>query len=235
VLAAVLASWLARVLTAKKVIKEDDSLNSVVGPLMGFLAFMLAFTFSDTASKFANRKRLVVEQAKTIGTCYLRTSLIPEKQKIETRKLLQEYVNLLLQASSTPDINKVVNRLETIHILLWHQTVSLQAEQMDGGARALFTNSVNAMIDIFSERKTVALVYRIPNAMWSCLLSLYLLCMSVIGYQIRTDVLRRLLNALLIAAAFALIVALIAEMDSSMRVSQQPMIDIQKLIQQLID
>jgi hypothetical protein len=218
---------------------EKDSLGTVVGALLGFLAFMLAFTFSLTESRFSNRKALVIQQANALGTFYLRTSLIPEKQKTEIRKLFREYIDILVDVRST-DIQQKVNRMEEIHSLIWKQTASLTNENMDGELRSLFVESVNQMIDIFGERKTVALVYHIPDVIWICLLLLYTLSMFILGFEFSSRKKRRIIDTPMIAAAFALIVALIADMDSTKRVgnfevSQQPLIEVQKMVQHQAD
>src|SRR5689334_11306396 len=83
--------------------EKAPAVGTLVGALLGLLAFMLGFTFSITSSRFSERKHLVVDQAKAIGTAYLRTSLLPEKQKLETRRLFKEYVDLLITADKNPD------------------------------------------------------------------------------------------------------------------------------------
>ena len=209
---------------------EVASAGSLVGALLGLLAFMLAFTFSITASRFSDRKVLVVEQAKAIGTCYLRTSFLPERQKQESRKLLREYTDRLVQMKSYSDLEKDIARMEAIHILIWNQTASLAQEKMDSELRALYVTSVNEVIDIFGERKTVTLVFRIPAALWTALFLLYLLSMFVVGYEIGSYGRRIKLDTPIMAAAFALVVILIADMDSikgarRFRISWQPLIE----------
>jgi hypothetical protein len=64
--------------------------------------------------------------------------------------------------------------------------------------------------------------------------------MFILGYEFSSHKRPRFLDTPLIAAAFALIVALIADMDSTkrvgnFRVSQQPLIEVQKMVHQGID
>ena len=70
--------WVVKRREKKGVKDREASVGSLVGALLALLAFMLGFTFSITASRYSERKHLVVDQAKYIATCYLRTSLIPE-------------------------------------------------------------------------------------------------------------------------------------------------------------
>jgi hypothetical protein len=230
ILAAELGIRLAQRKRQKEGGGEGASRGSLVGALLGLLAFMLGFTFSITASRFSDRKALVVEQAKAIGTCYLRTSFLPERQKHESRKLLREYADRLVQMKSYSDLEKDIARMEAIHILIWNQTASLAQEKMDSELRALYVTSVNEVIDIFGERKTVTLVFRIPSALWTALFLLYLLSMFVVGYEIGSYSRRIKLDTPMMAAAFALVVILIADMDSikgarRFRISWQPLVE----------
>lgn len=215
--------------------EKEASVGSLLGAMLGLLAFMLGFTFSITASRYSERKHLVVDQAKVIGTCYLRTSLVPEKQKQQTRKLLAQYIDLLVGSPNASIIEKNNERLEALQMQIWEQTASLKDENMDSPLRSLYVSSVNEMIDIFGERKTVVLTFRIPGVIWIVLFLLYFLSLFVVGLEVSSYKIRRSLNVPIMTSAFALIVVLIAAMDASTRkghftVSQQPLIDVQQMI-----
>ena len=65
----------------KKGVKDPEvPVGTAVGAILGLLAFMLGFTFSITATRFVDRKKVTINQANAIGTSYLRTSVLPEKQ-----------------------------------------------------------------------------------------------------------------------------------------------------------
>lgn len=238
--AAEVGTWLAARRMRKGIKDPEGSLGSVIGAVLGLLAFMLGLTFSITADRFSTRKELVVEQANAIGTCYLRTSFLPEKQKVETRKLMQQYIDLLLQPGRTAaEVKRDVAQLEGLELAIWNQTATLAREDMDSELRSLFTSSVNEVIDIFSERKTVVFIHRIPGVIWNSLLILFILSMFIVGYQTGTYGIRRIFFTSVMAAAFALVVALIADMDNitgghRLRVNQQPLVDVQQKMQQNI-
>jgi len=131
----------------------DSPIETAVAAVFGLLAFMLAFTFSLTWSRFANRNVLVIAQAQAIGTCYLRTSLITEKQKNEVRMLLYEYTNILVRLPGHADLHKSLDRLDEIHLLIWKQTATLGKEDIDSELRSLFISSVNELISIPVQKK----------------------------------------------------------------------------------
>ena len=227
-------SWLAQ----KRVHK--GSVGTAVDAILGLLALILGFTFSITSSRFADRRELVVQQANAIGTSYLRTSLLPEKQKTEIRRLYQEYIDILVQFKRTEDVNKDLKRLGDIQMAIWNQTASLTHENMDSELRSLFTSSVNEVIDIASKRETVALIFRISGFLWISLFLLYTLSLFAIGYQMGTKDKHRIIDMpLLAAAALALVIVMIADMDSSGRgrfqVSQQPLVNVRLMMQEKIN
>jgi hypothetical protein len=214
----------------------DSPIETAVAAVFGLLAFMLAFTFSLTWSRFANRNVLVISQAQAIGTCYLRTSLITEKQKKEVRMLLYEYTNILVRLPGHADLHKSLDRLDEIHLLMWKQTVTLAQEEIDSELRSLFISSVNELISIPVQRKTVALTFRIPDIIWGTLLFLAFVGMLAFGYQAGVNGMRRLLQLPWLPVAFGLIIVLIADLNSSrtqrnFKVTQQPLLDVLKMME----
>ena len=244
VLAAEAGAWVAA-RRSKKGNKEPDSpIGTAVGAILGLLAFMLGFTFSFTESRYGNRKELVIEQANAISSCYLRSNLIPEKQKTAIRQYLQEYLEILLQenlkangSQNHPNISagkKAIARLEELHELMWQQASTLTKEDLDSEIRTFFLGSLNDVINIYQERKTVGLIFRIPDVLWSSLILLSILGTFVVGYQTGTFGTRRIISVPLMAAAFALVIAMIADMDSTgpnrFKISQQPLIEVQHMM-----
>ena len=216
---------------------QDKSapVGSLVGATLGLLAFMLGFTFSITAARYNERKHMVIDQARSIGTCYLRTSLIPDKQKVESRRLFGQYIDLLIGVTTSKDIPARVAKMEDIEVEIWKQAASLKNEEMDGPLRSLYIASVNEMLDSFAERKAVVFAFRIPGAIWLVLLLLYLLNMFLVGSEVSSHTSRRRFNVPIMTAGFSLIVVLIAAMDASTKeghftVNRQPLIDVHKMI-----
>ena len=160
-----LGGYLGRVRMIAGIKEPETSMETAVAAVLGLLAFILGFTFSITWNKFANRNGLVIEHAKAISICYLRASLIPEKQKLEIRKILHEYMQVLLHIEDK-NIERSLLLIDHLHIALWRETVSLAKEDMDGELRSIFIGSVNDLMSLSMERKTIALFIRVPNAIW---------------------------------------------------------------------
>src|SRR5688500_9096652 len=66
---------------------DEGPIGSIVGAMLGLLAFILAFTFGIAASRFDVRKQLLLDEVNAIGTAVLRTDLLPEPHGAESRRL----------------------------------------------------------------------------------------------------------------------------------------------------
>src|SRR5215203_2869209 len=102
--------------------EPEPSIETAVASVLGLLAFILGFTFSLTWSRFAIRNSLVMQHSKAITQCYLRASLITEKQKIQVRKLLYEYTTILFDIQTTATLQESLSRINEIHLQLWRET-----------------------------------------------------------------------------------------------------------------
>ncbi len=215
--------------------EAEGPLGSLVGALLGLLAFILAFTFGIASSRFDTRKQLVLDESNAIGTTYLRAGLLPQTQGLEVRRLLREYADIRLNAK-TENVQATVKRSEEIHGRLWSQAKALVQEDMDSELRSLFISSLNELIDLHQSRKTVALQYRIPGTVWLSVYLLSAISMLAVGYQVGMSGMRRLRGTPVLAAAFSLVILMIADIDrpgeGTLRVSQQPIADVQQMMLQ---
>lgn len=71
--------------------------NALKGSIVGLVAFLLGFTFSMTTSRHDLRRKVVLDEANSIGTCHLRAGLVAEPEKTIIRKALREYVDARLE------------------------------------------------------------------------------------------------------------------------------------------
>jgi hypothetical protein len=225
---------LAGIVLRHKHEKEPEApLGSLVGSVLGLLAFILAFTFGMTASRFDARRQLVLDEANAIGTTYLRADLLPEKEGLEIRRLLREYADLRLNTANR-NVHEIVKSSTDIHSRLWAQTKLLVREEMDSELRSLFVASLNELIDLHQSRVTIGLQYRIPGTVWLAVYVLTMLSMLAVGYQVGMSGIRRLRGTPVLAAAFSLVIVMTADIDRPaeglLRVSQQAIADVQQMM-----
>jgi hypothetical protein len=234
-----LGAYIGQVRLSNGVKESQASIDTAVAAVLGLLAFLLGFTFSFAWTRFANRNRLVIEHAEAISICYLRTSLIPEKQQQEARRLLKEYTSIIQNIQTTSELDHSLAKITKIHALLWTQTTQLVNEEMDSELRSLFVASVNDLITLASKRKVVALFIRLPNAIWIILFCLATLGLLAFGYQAGISGVSRSFQLLLLPVAFGLVIVLIADLNSQeakrhFKVTQHPIKEVLEIIEKTI-
>ncbi len=73
--------------------------GTVVGGMLGLMAFLLAFSIGIVINQQAERRVMVVEEANAIGTAWLRAGFLDEPDLSSSRALLQEYTQIRLDAA----------------------------------------------------------------------------------------------------------------------------------------
>jgi hypothetical protein len=211
--------------------EKEAPVGAMVGATLGLLAFMLAFTFGLAASRFDDRRQVVLAEANAIGTTYLRAALLPQPLAGETRDLLREYVDVRLEAAQPGNVDQAIVKSEQLQNHLWSQAVAA-AEKDRSPITGLFIQSLNEVIDLHAKRVMVALRSRIPGAIWMALYLLVVLAMLSMGYHAGLTGTRRSLAGLALALAFSAVLILIVDLDRPgrglLQVSQQSMIDLRK-------
>lgn len=213
--------------------EEDGPVNTVVGATLGLLAFILAFTFGMTTSRFDARKHYLLDEVNAIHTTWLRAGLIPEPHQSEVRQLLLNYVDLRVKLA-----NKQITPFETIkqsdliQQQVWDHTMALvDMDHKNGSIVTLFTNSVNTMFEIQTKRISAGLIDRIPPLIWFALFTLVVLAMFEVGFLIGRMEKTNWLLILALSMAFSAVIMIIVDLDStksSINVNHQAMFDLQQ-------
>ncbi|MCG2837523.1 hypothetical protein L6J37_11850 [Photobacterium sp. WH77] len=215
---------------ARKDKEVPGPLGSMVGGLLGMLAFVLAFTFSIASSQHEIRRNNVLEEANVIGTAYLRADLLDESSESIVKDLLKSYVEIRLAAASGSDINEALRESLAIHRQLW-DAVSTAAIANPSPLSSLMVQATNDLIDMHEKRVTGALRSRIPASIWVALAAITALAMIALGTQVGYSGKRRLIAVIPLLLAFAVLVTLVVDLNRPqnglIKVSQQSMVDLQ--------
>jgi Protein of unknown function (DUF4239) len=220
---------LARYRQQRDQLEKESSLGGMVGGTLGLLAFMSAFTFGLAGSRFEARRQVLLSEANAIGTTYLRTAMIPEQMRTDSRNLLREYVDVRLKGVQQPDqLEHALARSEELHNQLWSLAVAA-TEKERSPMTSNYVQSLNQVIDMHATR-LMALRSRVPAVIWIVLYLLGFLVMVLIGYQSAVANSRRSLAAIPLILGFSLVLYLIADLDrpgkGMLQVSQEAMIDL---------
>ena len=236
VLAIELGQRLARYQVKRLNEVNEQPVGPIVGAILGLLAFMLAFTFGFAASRFEERKQILQNEVNTIGTVYLRSTLLPEPIPSDSQRLLREYVDIRIEGTtSAENLEIALERSREVHTRLWEQAI-LAAEKGRPPINSLFVQSVNELIDTHSKRVTAGLRNRLPGVIWLALYTLMFLAMTSIGYQGGLSSKRRPLAGIILVLAFSAVISLVVDLDRPggglLRVSQDSMIELRRSFDQ---
>lgn len=215
---------------------QQSAVGSVVGAAFGLLAFMLAFTFQIAANRYETRKELLLEEVTNIRTAYLRAGLVPEPIRSETKKLLVEYVELRVDlANDFSKLNYAMSRSQEILNTFWSYTENLAEQDRSSEVYALYTTSINDLVDNYNHRITMSIEYRIPPAVILILAIISFFSMLTLGYQFGISGKGSFWINLLLAFIFALVMFLILVLDHPelglSKINQKPMITLQHQLQ----
>lgn len=212
--------------------EKDAPVAAIVGSILALLALMLAFTFNLAAARFDARRKIVVEEANAIGTTYLRTRFLPEPERTEIAELLRNYTELRIHGTQSATVAAALDESEKVHEQLWSRAVAAADKAPESITTGLFVRSLNDVIDLHAKRKFVGLQSRMPITIWVALFLLAIMGMASMGYQAGLSATRRSPAMTILALTFAGILFLIVDLDRAhegfLRVSQQPMIDLQR-------
>ena len=215
--------------------EKEQVVGTMVGATLGLLAFLLAFTFGLAASRFEEKRTLVLKEANAIGTTYLRSELLPSSTTAIQQEL-RDYVEDRLEVIETRDTKKLLAHAEQSHRQLWEKAIDVSRQSPDSLMVSLFVQSLNEVIDVHAERVLIGLRSRLPLVLWIALGSLALLAMAGVGYQEGVTKSRRSLAVIMLMFSFSAIASLIIDLDRPqdgfLRVSQQPLIDLKNSMNQ---
>lgn len=188
---------------------------SVQGAILGLLGLLLGFSFAMAVGRFDSHRALVVQEANSIGTTWLRTDFLPGPYKGQVRELLIHYTQLkITDFDSTNDGEELApadKQKAEIHTKLW-QNASDASVERNTPVLATFITSLNETIELDSLRKA-ALRNHVPVAVWLLLLLVAGCGAWASGYGSGTGGSRSIFNQFLFPLLIAVVITLIADID----------------------
>ncbi len=166
---------------------EVTGSSAVDGAVYALLGLLVAFTFSGAASRFDERRDLIVEEANDIGTAWLRLDLLPPEAQPDLRRLMRDYTQARLQIyKMLPDLEAAREQLQKSQGLqgqIWDAAVTASREPGQSTAAAmLLLPALNAMFDITTTR-TMAMMKHPPTAIFVMLYVISVLASLLAGHN----------------------------------------------------
>jgi hypothetical protein len=213
-----------------------SQIGAVQAAVLGLLALLLGFTFSMAADRYEDRRELVIQQANTIGTAWLRGGLLPDAHRQPVRDLLGAYVDLQARAHDAlrdPALMAAaLRRTAEIRSALWRHAEA-SGREAPNDMTATFVETLNDMIDTEAARVTAS-ANRIPPGVWLLLVVVAAVGCWTSGYGAGADGVRSTLTSVLLPLLVTVVMLLILDLTNERRgiisVSQQPLVDVQESI-----
>ncbi|MFO1324138.1 MAG: DUF4239 domain-containing protein [Burkholderiales bacterium] len=205
----------------RRLAADPEGAQAGTGPIDGavyaLLGLLVAFTFSGAATRFDERRNLIVQETNDIGTAYLRIDLLPAAAQPAMRDLFRSYVELRLEVyRKFPDAEAATAALARSNELqgeIWKQAVA--AGRMDGvpqAATMLMLPALNQMFDVTTTR-TMATRMHPPVAIFALLFALALASAVLAGYGMAGSRTRSWIHLIGYAAVMAVAVNVIIDLE----------------------
>jgi hypothetical protein len=189
----------------------------VEGAVFALVGLLIAFTFSGAASRFDQRRDLIVQETNMIGTAYLRLDLLSADARADVQADFRRYVDARLNAYRLlPDIRAAqaeLARAAALQQSIWDEVVA--AGQEPGAAAdaiKLLLPALNDMFDITTTR-TLAVQLHPPMAIYLMLVFLALASALLAGYSMAGGRSRNWLHMVAFVAVMASAVYVIIDIE----------------------
>jgi hypothetical protein len=165
--------------------RAPTGIGAIEGAVFGLLGLLIAFTFSGAASRFDERRHLIVEEANNIGTAWLRLDLLPNEAQPRMRQLFRNYLTSRLESyQKVPDMEAVKKGLAQsaeYQTQIWNASVDGCKQTESTACSMLLLPALNQMIDITTTR-TMITQFHPPTIIFIMLGVLVLASSMLAGY-----------------------------------------------------
>lgn len=214
--------------------EKEGPTGMLVGSLLALMAFLLAVTMGMASDRFDTRRGLVLTEANSIGTTYLRAGYLPEPASTKTRELLREYVPLRIATDDLVQLQEAITRSNEILGEIWLIAEDLARATPDSDLLGLYVETLNETIDLNETRITAGLYARVPETVIWLLVTGAVLTLAMVGFNAGLSGRRSLLSAAVMIIALGAVITLVVDLDRPrdgfLQVNQQPLIDLQQQI-----
>ncbi|MFT3683736.1 MAG: hypothetical protein QM783_02220 [Phycisphaerales bacterium] len=183
----------------------------VQGAMLGLLALLLGFSFSQAVTRFVARQDLLVAEANAVGTAWLRADLIPDgAEQKEMKSSLLAYTDArceLFENSPSARAPELIEKINASHGRAWASAVRVCGARADLAVTLL--PPLNDLADLMT-KQVDARRRQIPVAVLAVILLCALGSVASVGFasvfiERRTHLPGILLTALIAAALWLII------------------------------
>ena len=218
-----------------------DQISTIQTAILTIFTFLLSFTFAMALSRKKKKKQMVVKESNAIGTAVLRSKLLPENQRAKMNELFKKYVDVEFSITSRANVplkerkeqNSEAKRLQT---LMWNEAFAATENNPLSVPAGLFATSINQLIDVKTERD-IAISNHVPEIVLLGLLLFAALSIGILGYGNGLAATHARYPAIILCIVITISFILIIDLDRPNRgltkVSQESMVDLMTIINQV--
>jgi hypothetical protein len=208
--------------------QELTGVGTITAGMLGLLAFTLGITIGIAQNRYEARRDLVVQEANTIGTAWLRAHLAGEEGPA-LAGLIEDYAKARLaytESDSTASEPDLIARTNALQTEIWTKAQAVAAR----APTAVTATLINALNDMFDQSLAQRFAFegKIPsNLAWMLLIG-SVLAIGAMGFQLGLAGTRQVLLMALLLLMWAGALMLIADMNQpragAIRVDPAPLL-----------
>jgi len=210
--------------------EKEGPTGMIVGSILALMAFLLAITMGMATDRYDARRGLVLEEANSIGTTYLRAGYLPEPAATQSRDLLLEYVPLRIAPKANEDVVPLLLEADRILAELWAIAEELAKDAPESDLLGLYIETLNETIDLDTSRVVAGLYARVPETVLLLLFIGSALTLGMVGFNAGLTGRRSPLTAIVMIVVLGAVITLVIDIDlpqsGTLTVSQQPLIQL---------
>lgn len=192
-----------------------EPIGVVQATLLGLVGLLLAFGLTMAVGRYEMRRDLIVNEANTLGTTYLRAQTLGEPFRTASLGALTEYADAVVSLSeAVPDSRRfrdVSTEIDVLQRRLWDQAGQAVTAAPQDTAPRLYLESLNELIDVHTERAS-SLRNRVPTPVMVLLVVGSATALAALALYL-TMLGRGLVTSLVSAAVVALILFVSFDLD----------------------
>ena len=215
--------------------KAKAMVPTIIASILALLGLLLGFTMSMSVSRYDARRLLVVEEANALMAAYLRTQALPTPDCIALQPLLRQYVDnrvrVYQNALDPQTLQQGKAEDARLQGELWSRAAALAQRNPESVPAGLLLESLNNAFSVENSR-WIGFVAHLPEGVIYVNALMGLVGALMVGCDFGITGHRHPLSEAFLIISITMVLTLIVELDHPhsgvIRVSQQPLVDLQR-------
>lgn len=214
--------------------EQEGPTDTMVGALLGLMAFLLAVTMGMAADRFDTRRGMVLDDANAIRAVYLQADYLPAADAAEMQELVRQYASVRVATSDSGQVQASIVRSEELQADMWAIVARVAESGYSPDLMSSLGDSVTELVNVHARRLVAGLYSRVPETVLALLVIGSALSLAVVGYTAGLKGRRGVLIAVILVVTLGVVLSLVVDLDRPqdglVTVSQRPLADVQRQV-----